>query len=309
MTCLQRLAFKAIVISSHIFFTLQAALSKNTYSFIPDLAFQETHSASFFQVEQAKPRKPTSTTPYLLGTTATMKKITKAVVCVVAGAALMLPSKPVSAQGLVLNGGFENFDLSEGRRHNKTDWNYFDAQYLDSNKSTLGWQTTNGGTLEVRQDGVSGQAHSGSGYFAELDSHNYAMTLGSNQDLGIFQDIATKVGKKYRFEFSYAARPNIDGDRNQFEALFGNDFVQQFDGGNGKTTGGKTWKTFSQDVIASSETSRLQFNYLGTRDTLGAHIDSVSVQAVPEPASLLGLGFIGLFGIGSVAKRKSLAAE
>ena len=99
-------------------------------------------------------------------------------------------------------------------------------------------------------------------------------------------------------------RPDVDGDRNQFEMLFGDVFSQKFDGGNGRTSEGRAWKTFSTKVMADSDVTRLQFNYLGYRDTYGAHIDSVSVASVPEPASLLGLTVLGLMGAGSAVKRK-----
>lgn len=238
-----------------------------------------------------------------------MKKITVVLGLAVVGATLCLSGRSAVAANLATNGGFDNFDLTEGRRGAQTNWNYFDGQYLESHQSELGWQTTSGSTLEVRRNGVAGTAHNGSGYFAELDAHNYQREVSAEEEVGIFQDIVTKVGKKYRFEFSYAARPGIDGDRNQFEAIFGDTFSQQFDGGNGKTTEGKAWKTFSTDVVAAADLTRLQFNYLGRRDTLGAHIDSVSVQEVPEPASLLGLAVMGLVGVGSISKRKRLVVK
>lgn len=238
-----------------------------------------------------------------------MKKIAAILGCAAVGATLCLSGKPAFAGNLVLNGGFDDFDLSEGQRGQQTNWNYFDGEYLDSQKSELGWQVTTGGTLEVRRNGVAGKSHNGSSHFAELDAHNYGGEIGADEDLGIFQDIVTKVGKKYRLEFSYAARPNVDGDRNQFETLFGDVFSQQFDGGNGKTDEGRSWKTFSTEMVATSDMTRLQFNYLGSRDTLGAHVDSISVESVPEPASLLGLAVMGLCGVGSVAKRKQLVVD
>ena len=224
--------------------------------------------------------------------------------CVVAGANFLLSSTPAFAGNLVLNGGFEEFDLTEGKRGKRKNWNYFDGQYLDANKSELAWQVTHGSTLEVRKNRVAGKAHNGSGYFAELDAHAYKGTVDADEDLGIFQDIVTQAGKTYHLSFAYAARPRVDGDRNQFEVKFGEDFSQQLDGGNGRTQAGKAWKMFSTEIVATSDVTRLQFNYLGKRDTRGAHIDSVSVEAVPEPALLLGLSLLGMAGVGSMAKRK-----
>lgn len=231
-----------------------------------------------------------------------MKYIAIAMGCIAAGATLVLSSASASAADLVRNGGFDEFDLTEGKRGNRTNWNFFDGQYLDANQAELGWQVTDGSTLEVRRNGVAGNSHNGSSHFAELDAHAYS--VNATEKIGIFQDIATQIGKVYRLSFSYAARPDVNGNRNQFEGLFGDVFAQQFDGGDGKTTGGREWKTFSTEVVADSDLTRLQFNYLGRRDTLGAHIDSVSVEKVPEPASLMGLALLGIFGAGTVAKRK-----
>ncbi|MEO1591072.1 MAG: PEP-CTERM sorting domain-containing protein [Cyanobacteria bacterium J06632_22] len=220
------------------------------------------------------------------------------------------------ANELVINGGFDDFDLTEGQRGNRTNWNYFDGEYLDANQAELGWQVTTGGTLEVRRDGVAGRAHNEGGHFAELDAHNYRGEVGANDTLGIFQDLVTEIGQTYQVSFAYAARPNIDGDRNQFEVSFGDTFSHALDGGNGRTAEGRAWKTFVQDIVATSELTRLQFDYQGRRDTLGAHLDSVSVTAVPgaaaeqvpEPATLAGLALMGLMGMGSVKKRRQAAA-
>ncbi|MEL6223962.1 MAG: PEP-CTERM sorting domain-containing protein [Cyanobacteria bacterium J06627_8] len=235
-----------------------------------------------------------------------MKRITMMISCLIAGATIVLSGTQASAVNLVRNGGFDDFELSEGKRGARTNWNFFDGQYLEENQAELGWQVTDGSTLEVRRDGVAGRSHNGSRNFAELDAHAYS--VGSDEEIGIFQDIATQIGKKYRLSFAYAARPGVNGDRNQFETLFGDVFTQQFDGGNGRTQDGRTWKTFSTQVVASSDITRLQFNYLGRRDTLGAHIDSVSVEKVPEPASLLGLLVVGVVGAGTTAKQKQKSA-
>lgn len=122
-----------------------------------------------------------------------MKRFAVVLGCAAVGATLCLSGKPAFAGNLAINGSFDNFDLTEGRRGDKTNWNYFSGQYLDNNKTELGWQTTTGGTLEIRRDGVAGRAHNGSSHFAELDAHNYKGKVGADEDLGIFQDIVTGV--------------------------------------------------------------------------------------------------------------------
>jgi hypothetical protein len=64
-------------------------------------------------------------------------------------------------------------------------------------------------------------------------------------------------------------------------------------------------------VKAVSDLTRLQFNYLGTRDTYGAYIDSVSlteVASTPEPVSLLGLLAVGT-AVGVAAKKRQRAID
>ena len=207
----------------------------------------------------------------------------------------MIAAQPVQAANLIQNGSFE---VTPGTPLNGN-WRTF---------STIeGWSATNGGKIEV-QAGVAGKAYDGKN-LVELDSHYYDAKA---PELGLFQDIATKAGQLYNLSFAYSARPGIasnwKGGQNQnaFKVLFGSGFSQVFDAGNG---GAQTnWiDSGSLLVKAVSDLTRLQFNYLGTRDTYGAYIDNVSLTAVattPEPVSLLGLLAVGAgVGIG-VRKRQ-----
>jgi len=64
------------------------------------------------------------------------------------------------------------------------------------------------------------------------------------------------------------------------------------------------WLSKSWDFTANSTTTTLEFIGLGNSDA-GAALDNVSVIAVPEPSSMLGLLGLGVLGIGSAFKRQS----
>lgn len=192
---------------------------------------------------------------------------------------------PASASNLVRNGSFEEPGLASGR------WKAFSVGQVD------GWTPTEGSRIEIRNN-VAGTAYEGE-HFAELDSHYYDKDI---PEVGLFQDIATTVGKKYKLSFAYGPREQkfVDGD-NLLGVFFG-DLAQNLDAGN--STDG--WQIFSETITATNDVTRLKFLSLGKRDTLGANIDDISVEAVPEPMSLLGLVAVGTVGA-TGALRKRLA--
>jgi Protein of unknown function (DUF642) len=191
-----------------------------------------------------------------------------------------------AADNLIINGSFESgTTLKDGG------WGTYD--------SILGWKATKGGKIEV-QRGAAGKAYDGKN-LVELDSHNYTKGI---ETLGIFQDVATTIGKTYSFSFAYSARPNVQAADNILEVLAGNVFKQKIEAGKG---GKQTdWKIFSSQFVANSTTTRLQFNDKGIRNTtLGAYIDDVKMQAVPEPTAMLGLSIAGMSLLARKKKRQS----
>lgn len=206
----------------------------------------------------------------------------------VTATAIATGAAPASAFNLVTNGSFENSPtLNDGG------WGTYD--------SIQGWTATAGGKIEV-QRGAAGKAYDGK-QLVELDSHNYDKNAPV---LGLFQDIATKAGQMYTLSFAYSARPGVAAPENVFSVLFGDTFKQQIQAGAG---GSQTnWNIFKVDVLATSDVTRLQFNYDGAnRDTLGAYIDDVQVSAsaVPEPTTMAGMALAGL----GLAARKKLKAR
>lgn len=211
--------------------------------------------------------------------------VTALTVSAIAGVSM---TQSASAGELVKNGSFESTPtpLSNGG------WSTYSA--------IEGWKATDGGKIEI-QRGAAGKAFDG-GNLLELDSHYYNKEASV---LGVFQDLVTEIGKTYTLSFAYSARPGTAAAQNNFSVLFGDSFKQTVQGSQG---GNQTlWNMFSTSVTATSSLTRLQFNYEGTRDTLGAYIDNVGVassaEAAPEPTTMAGMALAGI----AVAYRKKLA--
>ncbi|BAY97196.1 hemolysin-type calcium-binding region protein [Tolypothrix tenuis PCC 7101] len=189
--------------------------------------------------------------------------------------------KPASASNLVVNGSFEQTLLTGGTDINDGGWKTYDE--------ILGWKATPGGKIEI-QRGAAGTAQDGK-QLTELDSHSY-----TNKDkIGIFQDIATEIGSKYRLSFFYSPRPNTEATENNFTVLFGNVLNQTISGGKGGTQ--TKWLEYTADIVANSNLSRLQFDYdvkNDSLDTYGSYIDNVRLEKIPEPGTLLGIALVGL---------------
>jgi hypothetical protein len=198
----------------------------------------------------------------------------------------LTPVKPASAGNLVVNGSFEEPGLAAGT------WNYFGVDQVQ------GWTPTEGSTIEIRNNKV-GTAYDGN-HFVEVDSHGYNKSKASSGEIeiGLFQNIMTEVGKKYRLSFAYGPRNGVNGD-NLLAVSFG-DLSQELDAGNG----GDGWKLFEDTITATSDVTQLKFVTRGKFDTLGANIDNVSVEAVPEPTSALAVVAVGAIAANSVLKRK-----
>jgi hypothetical protein len=195
-------------------------------------------------------------------------------------------TESASAANLVQNGSFE----STPTQINDGGWALFNR--ID------GWQGI-GGAIEI-QRGAAGAAQDGKNLL-ELDSHNY--DPNNTPVLGVFQDIATEIGKLYTLSFSYSARPGTAAADNVFKVLFGDNFSQTISSGAG---GGQTnWINFTAQVLATSTTTRLQFNNEGPLNTLGNYLDNVSLtevssEAAPEPMTMVGAAIAGL----GIATRK-----
>ncbi len=198
-----------------------------------------------------------------------------------------LAAKPAAASlvttDIVTNGSFENTKLNNGS------WGIF--------KSIDGWQLLDGSKgsgIEV-QNRAAGNPFDG----------NNLVELDSDGNTGIFQDIATEIGKTYKLGFAFSSRAGVA--ENILNVKWGGQSVANLSA-SGTGLDDTNWKTFAYDLVATATTTRLSFDNFGsTSDSLGTYIDKVSVTtatAVPEPGSIVGIVAFGAFGVNSLRKRK-----
>jgi hypothetical protein len=226
--------------------------------------------------------------------TISVKQLSTTIALTILAATTLGQVKPAAAENLVKNGNFEaNVDLQF--KYGNGGWGTYNQ--ID------GWKATNGGKIEIQTGAIAGSPYEGK-QLVELDSHFYDQNA---PDLGLFQDIATKIGQKYELSFAYSARPYITGaGENSFNLLFGDQFKQSLDAGDGGTQ--TDWRIFKQTVTATSNLTRLQYSYTGARNYAGAYIDDVKLsKATPEPAAMLGLGMAGAGMLARKLKRAKAA--
>jgi hypothetical protein len=137
---------------------------------------------------------------------------------------------------------------------------------------------------------VAGAAYDGVNYI-ELDT--YQNSLASQA--------ITTIGAHYTLTFAYSGRMNVPASSNGIEVWWNGSLLDTVTA-NG-TSSGNDWHLFSYDVLGTSPTSQLQFIAVDTSDSLGGSLDAVSLNAVPEPATLLLVG-LGMVGAAVSRKRK-----
>ncbi|WP_242140066.1 PEPxxWA-CTERM sorting domain-containing protein [Sphingomonas sp. TREG-RG-20F-R18-01] len=135
--------------------------------------------------------------------------------------------------------------------------------------------------IEVQYNNVAGKAFSGAN-LVELDT-------SANSSMSRLIDAGS-----YILRYWYSDRPGVPASSNGIAVLLNG--VQSFAsiGGNGDEQTDWRRQTFAFNVSAPTT---LTFAALGTSDSRGGYIDSVSLSAVPEPASwammIAGFGMMG----------------
>jgi hypothetical protein len=185
---------------------------------------------------------------------------------VLLAAVALLPIRSASATPIVVNGSFELPNIASG-------------SFALFPGGIPGWTVSSGPSIEI-QDHVAGLPYAGD-QFVELDSTGNSAML---------QQLVTTPGESFVLSFAYSPRPGLAATSNGIQVYFNNlllDTLALSGIGNPNTV----WAVHSYGVTATAAITPLEFRAIGTSDSLGGYVDDVQANAVPEPASLLLLGF------------------
>lgn len=190
---------------------------------------------------------------------------------------------PVQAANLIQNGSFETANVNP---------NPGDFIRLDAGSTVITGWTVSQGTIDYI--GTYWQASEGS---RSLD------LSGANAG-GIQQTFNTTVGETYRVTFDLAGNPDGNPTIKEMRVSAGGSSADFSFDTTGKSRSNMGWVSNSWDFTATGTTTTLEFISL-TNSFAGPALDNVSVIAIPEPSSVLGLLSLGVLGIGSALKRQS----
>lgn len=206
----------------------------------------------------------------------------------------------VANGNLLVNGDFDTpIDGLSG-----TSWDVY--------SSIEGWTAGTGTAgIEIQRNTVV-TAHT-SPQYVELDSHNL-----SNSNSAMYQEIKLEAGT-YNLDWMYHARTNNNDDDNGIEFFVtadtwdsgapylkpdSTDYFYYNSISKKDNTQISVWEQVSWSfTLTENANYRLWFGAYGNDNTLGGFVDSVSLNPVPEPTTMLLFG-TGLIGLAGVVRRK-----
>lgn len=194
---------------------------------------------------------------------------------------------------MINNGSFENPTVSTPEK-----WNIY-----PSNSSGLGWfvewyssATNYGGhtrpvtpLLELHR-GVNGWNASSGSQYAELDTDWDGPTGTLNNEpasVSVFQNLPTIAGYEYQITYDFSPRPNTNSSNNILQIMLNGNVLDTHTASGGGNT---TWETKTNNFVADSTLTKLQFTDKGTPESMGTFLDNVSVTCLgPQTGTISGM--------------------
>lgn len=177
---------------------------------------------------------------------------------------------------LLVNGSFEDTPVSSNSFQNVVAGNGF----------ITGWTVT----------GTSVDVIAGPSTWIAQDGNQSIDLAGTPGPGAVGQSFATTIGQDYEVSFYLGSNHQGGGDKSV--NVYINGVSENLTGG---LTNG-SWVLFTRTFTASALSTEVKFESTNSGNFGGA-VDNVSVEAVPEPFTLAGIGIMGLAAI--KRKRKS----
>ena len=205
----------------------------------------------------------------------------------IAPALLLAIAAPAGAQ--IVNGGFESPTATSS---------------IEGRTSIPGW-TASSGNFELITSG-HWQPHGG----------NQSIDLNGTAVGSIFQDIVTQAGAMYNLSFWMAGNPGTPENKT-LNLLWNGGIVGQFTFVQaGRSTSAMGWTLMGAgNLVATSTTTRLEFQSTSPNAFSGPALDDVSLtlvsappinSTVPEPSTYV-MFATGLVALGGIARRRRSA--
>lgn len=189
------------------------------------------------------------------------------------------------AQGtsnLVCNGSFETPEVT-----NVAKWEIFPNGYAGlcwtvewaTNADTYQNQNRPDPALtEFHENVAAGWVAQEGDQYTELDSDWFGPQNGLNGEpalITLWQNVATTPGQTYTLSYYFSPRPNTGASENEMSVKVAGSEVQHI----GPVAGGAgtSWTLYTNNFVATSNSTKIEFTGLGTNNSLGIFLDNITV--------------------------------